>query len=68
MKKLILLLYLILTSVISIKAQITAAEPICLILYVVNQSEDLNTNINIGSSGQGQSWDFYQLSLMIIGT
>ena len=29
---------------------------------VINQSEDLNTNINIGLSGQGQNWDFSQLS------
>tara|TARA_B100001939_G_scaffold306428_1_gene285954 strand:- start:276 stop:1379 length:1104 start_codon:yes stop_codon:yes gene_type:complete len=63
MKKLILLLYLILISVISIKAQITITGTNMLnIGDVINQSEDLNTNINIGSSGQGQSWDFSQLS------
>ena len=56
MKKLISLLYLILISVISIKAQITISGTNMLnIGDVINQSEDLNTNVNIGSSGQGQS-------------
>ena len=63
MIKLISLLFLILTSVFSIKAQITISGTNMLnIGDVINQSEDLNTNINIGPSGQGQNWDFSQLS------
>ena len=63
MKKLISLHFLIFTSVFVIKAQITVSGSNMLnIGDVINQSEDLNTNINIGLSGQGQSWDFSQLS------
>ena len=63
MKKLNSLLFLILTSIFSMKAQITISGTNMLnIGDVINQSEDLNTNINIGPSGQGQNWDFSQLS------
>ena len=62
MNKLISLLLLIFLSV-STTAQITISGTNMLnIGDVINQSEDLNTNINIGPSGQGQSWDFSQLS------
>ena len=63
MKKLNSLLFLILTSIFSMKAQITISGTNMLnIGDVINQSEDLNTNINVGPSGQGQNWDFSQLS------
>ena len=63
MKKLILLVFLILTSILSTKAQITISGSNMLnIGDVINRSEDLNTIINIGPSGQGQNWDFSQLT------
>ena len=63
MKKLILLFFLILISIFSIKAQITISGSNMLnVGDVINRSEDLNTIINIGPSGQGKNWDFSQLT------
>ena len=61
MNKLISLLFFISVSICT-TAQITISGTNMLnIGDVINQSEDLNSNINIGLAGQGQNWDFSQL-------
>ena len=62
MNKLVSLLFFVSIS-ITTTAQITiSGNNILNIGDVINRSEDFNISINLGLSGQGQNWDFSQLS------
>jgi len=61
MNKLLPLFFLILLSFRSTSQITISGSNLLNIGDIISQSEDFNTNINIGPAGQGQNWDFSQL-------